>query len=169
VIGWYWPPHIPPFTEQLDWGAVDLLDSTAEDDYPAFALDDCVSFTTIHSRGSDGRCPICGPPNPCTSVLVSERDQREDDRLRVNMVDQFEQAVVPARTDEARARAERLARAREADGAPRSLVWMMRDGVYDEFSSRHTNPDGANLIKTAERYGLWTMARRARAGEFNAP
>jgi hypothetical protein len=102
-------------------------------------------------------------------VLILERDQRTDDRLRTNLVDQFQQAVTPVRPAEALARTARLVRALQSDGAPDSLVWMARDGVYEEFSSRRANADGENLIKMAERYGLWGIVRRARAGEFDAP
>jgi hypothetical protein len=93
----------------------------------------------LHDRGAEGRCTECGEYYPCrtaTKLLVKQRDQQETDRLRANAVDQFETADILPRPGEVGARAERLAEALRAAGAPEYIVWNARRGVYDQFVRR---------------------------------
>jgi hypothetical protein len=97
-----------------------------------------------------------------------QRDQHEVDRLRTNAIDQFENADVPPEPGVG-TRAERLARELRAAGAPSYMIWNARRGVYDRFRSTQVNPHGQNLISDATKLGLWDIAVRAQAGEFDAP
>jgi hypothetical protein len=71
--------------------------------------------------------------------------------------------------DELATRAERLARALEDEGAPTYIIDNARNGVYDDFRSTQVNPYGQDLISHARKLELWDIARRAQAGEFDAP
>ena len=73
------------------------------------------------------------------------------------------------RSDEQRARGERLARAFEDAGAPTYASANARNGVCDKFYSSKTNRDAQNLTGYGRKLELLDIARRALDGEFDAP
>ncbi len=122
----------------------------------------------LHNAGADWRCEAF----PCRTrdhLLVKRRDQEEWDRLLAPLQDQGETGVLQKLNDERTTRTERLVRALEGADAPAHIIQKARDGGYNDFRSTQANPHWQNLTGHARTLGLWDIARRAQAGEFDAP
>ncbi len=126
----------------------------------------------LHNRGADGRCQACGEVFPCRTTdreLVQRHNQDESDRLLGALRDLGQTEVVPSLTTSWPQHRKRLVRALGDAAARPYMIQSASGGRYDGFRSTQVPRHEENLISHAERLGLWDIARRARAGEFDAP
>ncbi len=109
---------------------------------------------------------------PCRTAdreLVSQRDHNESDRLLGPLRDTCPTDVLPNPPTRWPQHRRHLVRALEEAAAWSYTIQSASGGRYDGFRSTQVNRHEENLISHAEKLGLLDIARRARAGEFDAP